>query len=67
MENEASELMVNISSLSMRREGERTMPKTGKDVRELQREARRLMKEGRLAGVAQELLEGRFKMEVVEE
>ena len=67
LENEASELMLKVSSLSKRREEERTMSKTGKEVRELQREASRLMQEGRLAGVEQELLEGRFKMEVVED
>ena len=43
------------------------MSKTGKEVRELQREVSRLMQEGRLAGVEQDLLEGRFKMEVVED
>ena len=39
----------------MRREEERTMPKTGKKVRELSR----LMELGRLAGVEQKLSEGR--------
>ena len=67
LENEASELMLKVSSLSARRDEERTMSKTGKEVRELQKEVSRLMQEGSLAGVEQELLEGRFKMEVAEE
>ena len=45
----------------MRREEERTMPKTGKQVRELSS----LMEEGRLAGVKQKLSEGRLRMILV--
>ena len=67
LENEASELMGRVSSLSLRREEERTMSKTGREVRELQREVSRLMQEGRFAGGEQELLEGRFKLEAAED
>ena len=67
LEREASELMGKVSSLSMKREEGRTMSKTAKEVRELQREVSKLMQEGRLAGVEQELLEGRFKLAVAEE
>ena len=55
LEKEASELMGKVSSLSIKSEEVRTMSKTAKQVS-------KLMQEGRLAGVEQELLDGRFRL-----
>ena len=64
LENQASDLMTTVSNLSMKREEGRNVSKTAREVKELQMEVSKLMQEGRLGGVEQELLEGRFKADV---
>ena len=67
LENQASELMTTVSNLSMKRQEGRNISKTAREVKELQMEVSKLMQEGRLGGVDQELLEGRFKADVAVE
>merc|ERR1739844_552959 len=64
LEKEASELMEKVTKLSNMRD-ESTMSKTGKEVRELQMEVSKMMQQGSVAaaGVDQELLEGKLKLE----
>merc|ERR1712179_438915 len=64
LENQASDLMTTVSNLSMKRQEGRNLSNTAREVKELQMEVSKLMQEGRLGGVEQELLEGRFKADV---